>query len=698
MKSIHKYIYKMRKHTLGVPILLVVLLLVLSVTATLFMPIFASADTCSAPSNSSDATICSYSADANDPYSIDDYTNAPLITDPSNVVYGTDGNIWFSDADQASQATIVRMTSGGTITEFPISNDGYGISDIINGPDGNLWFTEIPPPNSPGKVGFITPGGQITEYTITGSLSPTSITVGSDGNLWFTDLEAIYSISTSGSYTEYPLPTGYGNDLSGITTGPDGNLWFTSDNGNYIGRMSTSGSYAEFPVPTELSNPGEIIAGSNNNLWFVGSGSIGQITTSGSISEYSLPSLSVNNGVEATSITTGIGGSVWFTAEVLPYNPPSSISGVYGDIDSSGTIHELPIDQLGTGTDLDLRDITTDPNGNLWMANEDILTASAILRINTGSGTTTPPPTTPPPPPNQPDYVAFGDSLTTGFSIPTCTVVNLTSSPWGCTGSPTATPYPDKVATALGYTYSDNASVYAATAPNPPPLGLDRVGIWGQTAAEAQADTVPTSADPWEPQLDAITKVKAGGLVTGEFGIDDLHFSDVSHWAPLMLEDYYLNEDQVTEEADSTLDSSSVTSALNALFTSLIAAKNKGAKVVVTLVYNPYANSLPCAPLHNGASELVDALDTDLQERATDDGLTVADFRPAFANHGAGSSDPYTFGTQCSITTALYDKVPSWLHLQTTSSFDAKVEAQYDPHPNNEGTTAMANAILEAIK
>jgi lysophospholipase L1-like esterase len=300
----------------------------------------------------------------------------------------------------------------------------------------------------------------------------------------------------------------------------------------------------------------------------------------------------------------------------------------------------------------------------------------------------------------QTDYVAFGDSLTTGYSIPTCKA-NLGTSPWNCNGTRPATPYADKVAKALGYSYSDDPSVYLSAAPNLPAVQLARVGIWGYTAQQAASDYTKSkdSSGPWDTQLDAITK--AHSLVTGELGVNDLHFSDVGSWSKPMLEDSELGTNRVTTDAQNILKSKAVSSALDTLFAKLKIAKANGARVVITLVYNPYGSNFfhPCHPLHDGAAELVNALDSVLKARAIADGLLVADFRPAFNGHGAGDSNPYTFGADCSIGSALWDWVPTWLgNNRSVNAANKNVDAKFDPHPNDLGTSAMATAILEALK
>ena len=51
-----------------------------------------------------------------------------------------------------------------------------------------------------------------------------------------------------------------------ITAGPDGNLWFTEFSGNQIGRITTAGIITEFAIPTPASVPVGITAGPDGNL------------------------------------------------------------------------------------------------------------------------------------------------------------------------------------------------------------------------------------------------------------------------------------------------------------------------------------------------------------------------------------------------------------------------------------------------
>jgi virginiamycin B lyase len=125
---------------------------------------------------------------------------------------------------------------------------------IVVGPDSNLWFAEV----SGEKIGRITTGGVITEFPITGAQALTGITSGPDGNLWFTDQLAgkVGHISTSGTgVTQFALPAG--SFPQGITTGPDGNLWFVEQKQSgffAIGKMTVAGVLTEYPTTVEYAH------------------------------------------------------------------------------------------------------------------------------------------------------------------------------------------------------------------------------------------------------------------------------------------------------------------------------------------------------------------------------------------------------------------------------------------------------------
>jgi len=253
------------------------------------------------------------------------------------IALGSDGNLWFTEA---SADNIGRITTTGSVTEFPITFGAYA-SDITAGADGNLWFTE----QSLDQIGRITTTGTVTEFPLAQYSAPQGITAGPDGNVWFTELagESIGRITPKGKVKLFPI----GTDAYDITTGSDGNLWFTSGDG--VGRITPSGTVTEFPVPTPSFELG-ITAGPDGDLWFTESdgSNIGRITTAGAVTEF--PTLTPHS--YPVGIAAGPDGNLWFI-ERSPANIATSTT--------SGTITEYAAPPGNF-----LSDITAGPDGNMW--------------------------------------------------------------------------------------------------------------------------------------------------------------------------------------------------------------------------------------------------------------------------------------------------------------------------------------------
>jgi len=202
------------------------------------------------------------------------FTEFPLPTDGSfldGITAGPDGALWFTDP---LGNKIRRITTDGVVSEFPIPTANSFTFGITAGPDGALWFAEsacfvLCSVTAGKKIGRITTSGTITEFPLsTASLSLGGPVVGPDGALWFTETGAnkIGRITTTRAITEFSVPTP--TTLGGITIGPDGALWFTEPGVNKIGRITTGGVVTEFPIPTADSGPGSITAGPDGAVWF----------------------------------------------------------------------------------------------------------------------------------------------------------------------------------------------------------------------------------------------------------------------------------------------------------------------------------------------------------------------------------------------------------------------------------------------
>jgi hypothetical protein len=300
------------------------------------------------------------------------------------------------------------------------------------------------------------------------------------------------------------------------------------------------------------------------------------------------------------------------------------------------------------------------------------------------------------------DYVAVGDSTTTGFSVPTCEEDRVIS-PYGCTGDPPAPPYPERIAEA-----DARFSV------------LERKGIWGDTIADAVRAFENGSNDEgsWEPQLS--TAQRATELVTVSLGANDMRFSDVQFWLGECVGvkqkkflgrtydiDIIVKEDQCRDAANSRATEPALASGMNTMFDALDSADDNGATVVITKYFNPYNHKkdirfLPdrsCTLIHTIGDIITSAINDQLESRARDHDFTVVDFKAPFDGHGAGARDSYVFGSDCETIGAAtsVDFDWGWPPKLDTDDSKAEVQKRFDPHPNAAGTEAQANAILGAL-
>jgi len=276
--------------------------------------------------------------------------------EPQSIVSGPDGNLWFT----GSNDSIGRITPVGSITIFPLPNSASSALGITAGTDGNLWFTEF----FGNRIGRITTAGVITEFAIPSAGSqPTGITAGSDGNVWFVESAAgankIGRITPAGVITEFPIPN---VGARWITRGRDGNLWFTETLANKIGRMTTTGVLTEFEGLTSnafLAAPdlsdGRITAAHDGKIWFTEgqAGLLGSITIAGVVAE--LDPTSLDDGAVPLGIAAASDGDVWFTTS----NNELAPAGIYGFF--FGTSEGVALSGAP-------RDVTTGPDGNLWVA------------------------------------------------------------------------------------------------------------------------------------------------------------------------------------------------------------------------------------------------------------------------------------------------------------------------------------------
>jgi streptogramin lyase len=251
---------------------------------------------------------------------------------------GPDGNIWFIDGKQNSEASpmIGRITPSGTITEY-LQASSHALYAIVAGPGGEkyLWVTDHGETPSIGRIDSANPEAGVTWYSsgLNAGSEPVGITSGPDGNLWFTDTGTTKAIGTinpsapEGSIKE--CSTGLNAEAKplGIIAGPDGNLWFVDDGTpTAVGKTnpstceSTEFATGSSTLPGGVNDqrgPWGIAPGPDGNVWYTENGTsetngkaICRITPSGTITCFKTGLIATSS---PTGLTAGPDGKLWFS-------------------------------------------------------------------------------------------------------------------------------------------------------------------------------------------------------------------------------------------------------------------------------------------------------------------------------------------------------------------------------------------------
>jgi streptogramin lyase len=107
-------------------------------------------------------------------------------THPHDIIRGPDGNLWFTEFDRGNIGRL-SPNSFSVTGEFPTLTPLSGPWSLTVGQDGAIWFSEQGSTGSTvDKVGRITTGGTVSEYPspVTG-LSMQGIATAPDGSIWF---------------------------------------------------------------------------------------------------------------------------------------------------------------------------------------------------------------------------------------------------------------------------------------------------------------------------------------------------------------------------------------------------------------------------------------------------------------------------------------------------------------------------------
>jgi virginiamycin B lyase len=228
---------------------------------------------------------------------------------------------------------------------LPGSNEVY-VADYTNGLIRVVkTHGSRPPPPPHGVKLYDTPSIEA---------GPTGIAVTADGSVWYSESSAneIAELIPGGRTKEFPLPSGFVQP-GPIVVGSDNNLWFADVSGVFpnqlaaIGRLTPSGKIKEFQTPFSQALQ-SIALGPDGNIWFlIYLGGIGFITPAGMQQAFVSDS--------GASISTGFDGDLWIT----------TFGNFSGGIDRFATTGHL--DSRYSFSGFDGGAITRGPGQHLWV-------------------------------------------------------------------------------------------------------------------------------------------------------------------------------------------------------------------------------------------------------------------------------------------------------------------------------------------
>jgi virginiamycin B lyase len=303
----------------------------------------------------------------------------PSVGAIRDLVAGPDGNIWFTfdaaspppGSKARSRSAIGRITPAGVVTMFSAGLRGKSYpGEIVAGSDGNLWFSEAA---GPPAVGRVTPQGSIAEFPLglQQALGVGGIAAGPGGNLWFTQVfdlphgdgepgGLIGRVDASGALASFGAPPAA---LGAPIAGPDGNVWFVGapDGHPTIDRVTAVGEIAAFGQG-QVGVPSDLAVGPDGNVWFTAQQSIGRVTPSGQVSTFTDCMDFRHAFSEATQMISGPDRDLWFGTDTSRELPSISEPPTIGRATPDGqiTLFKAGVDSQSS--------LIAGPDGRVWFA------------------------------------------------------------------------------------------------------------------------------------------------------------------------------------------------------------------------------------------------------------------------------------------------------------------------------------------
>jgi virginiamycin B lyase len=214
---------------------------------------------------------------------------------------------------------IVRVDTAGAVTEFHTPTPKSRPSGIVTGPDGALWFSE----SGAGKIGRLTPDGDFTEYPLPGPVSSPGPIAVSEGSLWVIGSNTgLALVSTAGEVRELALPPAR-EGPRGIAAAPGGGVWLAEFGRHAIARVDAAGTVVEYPLPrATIADPEQIAVDPGGGVWLLGSyGLVMRMAPDGRFTQFEpqnrrgdCGSRPCPPGLEPLDLTSGPDGKIWILA------------------------------------------------------------------------------------------------------------------------------------------------------------------------------------------------------------------------------------------------------------------------------------------------------------------------------------------------------------------------------------------------
>ena len=252
----------------------------------------------------------------NDPGGTGNLMTFTVPGDPTDITTGGDGALWV--AEDAANA-ILRLTTVGAFTQYPLPSSSQGVRTIGLGGDGNVWFFTY---NGSRGAGRITPAGVITEFALPPNEMPgLNLIAAPDGNTYSVLINpdqtgVLTRIAPNGTMTAIASLPYFGT----VCIGGDGNFWVEMlGSGQFGGRRNqvaripfAGGSPAIFPIfqPDSASYVRGIATGPFGDI-YVGQYGIEAVNTSG-VQQFDVLPTVFGNAPSHPSVVRGPDGDVWY--------------------------------------------------------------------------------------------------------------------------------------------------------------------------------------------------------------------------------------------------------------------------------------------------------------------------------------------------------------------------------------------------